>query len=138
MILPGSRARVYVPRCTPIPSVCPPDIAASAQSGIGKHAYTFNRQVPCAEHLDFEADCPACTLDPITYTEEDLWEQALRSGSLGCTRTHDTWIVDGDTMEIVAAFRMTIERINLAPSVIDMVCPHCGGIRGPVCTCLGV
>ena len=111
-----SWAVVKVRKGTPIESVCTPEQLDSARTVYGKSGYSFKRNVPCEDHRDdwldrFDYDCPECAIETITYTAESRRESAIAAAESGCDRMTDCWCVDGDTGEIIAAFRMTIERI---------------------------
>lgn len=82
----------------------------------GKRARSFTREEACDEHDcgyfdNFNYSCPDCKVVTVSYTAEHLLESAIDSAERLCTRHDDGWCVDGDTLEVVACFRMTIERL---------------------------
>jgi hypothetical protein len=111
MRLKGYWSLVYVTRGTPL--VCSVEQLESSRSHTTKNGYSFDRERECEEHAytGFDYECDDCKEVTTSYTDDDLLQSAIQSASQYCDRTRDTWVVDSDTREIVAAFHMIIERL---------------------------
>lgn len=107
---------VKVRRGTPIEGVCTPDQLDTARQHHGKTGYSFTTENPCDEHSSewiacLPTGCPDCKVEITTYTDADMKKHAIEAAERGCDRNTDCWCVDGDTGEIIAAFRVNIERL---------------------------
>jgi hypothetical protein len=103
-------AVVYVPRGTPI-TECPPERLNSSRTNMSKSGYSYAGDFPCPDHDDFHYGCPDCVTKTVTYTAEDMLQSAIEIARTYCSCRQDAWVVDGETRHVIAAFRMTIERL---------------------------
>lgn len=103
---------IKVPRGTPL--IVTDKILDSCRSSITKNAYTHMLELPCNDHDDCIGAmswCSACKTQVITETSQNKFDRCIEYARRTCDQHYDTWVVDGDTSEIVAAFRANIERL---------------------------
>lgn len=86
-------------------------ILKSSRIRFGKRGYTFSRYHACDYHVDYMPWCDECEEEKVTYTDEDRYNSALDSARKNATLHSDSWLIDGETNTIVAAFRLTLESI---------------------------
>jgi len=106
---------VTVRRSTPIPETCPKDLLKECRTSISKKPYSFDRHLPCEDHeyLGTTAEgCRECRKITVTYTYQDLFAYALKCAGDASEFLQDSWLVDGEDNRIIAAFRVTRERIR--------------------------
>lgn len=90
---------------------CTPELLETARIYNGKRGYSFEQEFICEDHVDFSLSCKDCVTKTVTYTDEDMLNHAVDMAQMKCSLYDDAWVVDSDTLQIVAAFRMSIEKI---------------------------
>ena len=90
---------------------CTPELLETSRTHVAKNGYSFERECACIDHEDFNYSCSECKVVTTTYTDEDLLDSALGLAEMQCSLRDDAWVVDSDTLQIVAAFRMSIEKV---------------------------
>ena len=89
---------------------CTSKLLKTSRTYIGKNGYSFEQEFICEDHVDFSLSCKDCVTKTVTYTDEDMFNRAVDMAQMQCSLRDDTWVVDSDTLQIVAAFRMSIEK----------------------------
>ena len=107
--LKGSWAIVLVRKYMPLE--CTPELLKTSKIYFGKNGYTFNRQLICDDHEWFHRNCGNCTTETEIYTDENCFQHAIDMAQMKCSLYDDAWVVDTETLQIVAAFRMNIEKL---------------------------
>lgn len=91
---------------------CSKEHLENARHYFTKNGYSYTVDTVCEDHEERSYSCSRCGERVITYTEEDQLQHAIAFARNVCTLYYDGWMVDGDTLEIVAAFNMNIQRIR--------------------------
>ena len=89
---------------------CTPELLETSHTHFGKNGHSFRQETPCEEHEEYDYWCKHCVEKTVTYTDEDMFNRAVDMAQMQCSLRDDAWVVDSETLKIVAAFRLSIEK----------------------------